>query len=117
MDVVSQFAEILPGVADSPAHPFGGFVVNFNVAMKIHRDVKNKNFCVVIVITEDCQGGDLCLEELKVKFSFASVNVIIFLFIKISHFNTHFKGERASIVLHTDEAADSWGIFGIVLST
>lgn len=111
MDVVSQFAEVLPGGADSPAHPFGGFVINFNVATKIHRDVKDKNFCVVIVITEDCQGGDLCLEELGVKFSFVSGDVIIFPSVKISHFNTHFKGERASIVLHTDGAADSWVMF------
>jgi hypothetical protein len=83
-------------------------VVNFNVATKIHRDKKDKMFCVVIVISGECEGGELCLEELGIKFSLRSGDVIIFPSVKISHFNTHFKGERASIVLHTDHAADAW---------
>lgn len=111
VEIISQFTEVLPGGADSPTRPFGGFVINFNVATKIHRDEKDKNFCVVIVISENCQGGDLCLEELGVKFSLTSGDVIIFPSVKISHFNTHFRGERASKVLHTDGAADSWVSF------
>lgn len=70
-------------------------MINFNMATKIHRDEKDKNFCVIIVISENCRGGDLCLEELGVKFSLASGDVIIFPSEKISHFNTHFKGGKS----------------------
>jgi len=37
-----------------------------------------------------------------------SGDVIIFKSAKISHFNLHYIGKRASLVFHTDRAARSW---------
>jgi hypothetical protein len=63
MEIVSQFAEALHADAETLAGPFGGFAINLNVATKIHSD-HDRRFCVVLAITGDCQGGELCLEEL-----------------------------------------------------
>ena len=107
MEIISQFAEVLPADAESTAGPFGGFVVNFNVATKIHRD-NDRCICVVLVISEDCLGGDLCLEEFGIRFSLINGDVVAFPSQKISHFNTHFLGKRISIVFHTDADSKSW---------
>lgn len=107
MEIVSQFAEVLPADAESHAGPFAGFVINFNVSTKIHRD-KDRRFCVVLIVSENCEGGDLCLEEVGLKLSLRNGDVVAFPSQKISHFNTHFDGERASIVLHTDADCEGW---------
>ena len=107
MEIVGQFAEVLPVDGESPAAPFAGFVINFNVATSIHRD-NDRGFCVVLVVSENCQGGALCLEELGIKLDLANGDVVIFPSQKISHFNTHFKGERVLIVFHTDAESEVW---------
>jgi hypothetical protein len=108
IQAVCEFASVLPAGAGSPAFPFGGFVINFNVCTKIHRDWKDKGFCVVLVISEHCQGGDLCLEEAGIRLSLATGDAIAFASSDISHFNMHYKGERVSIVFHTDSAGEAW---------
>ena len=82
-------------------------MINFNVATKIHRD-KDRCICVVLVVSEDCSGGDLCLEELGIRFSLINGDLVAFPSQNISHFNTHFSGMRASIVFHTDADSESW---------
>ena len=62
MEIVGQFTEVLPVDGESPTAPFTGFVINFNVTTLIHWD-NDRGFCVVIVVSEDCEGGALCLEE------------------------------------------------------
>ena len=52
----------------------------------------------------------LCLEELGIKLDLANGDVVIFPSQKISHFNTHFKGERVSIVFHTDAKKAKCGL-------
>jgi predicted 2-oxoglutarate/Fe(II)-dependent dioxygenase YbiX len=43
-----------------------------------------------------------------IKLDLDNGDVIIFPSQKISHFNTHFKGERVSIVFHTDGDSKTW---------
>jgi predicted 2-oxoglutarate/Fe(II)-dependent dioxygenase YbiX len=100
--------EILPCHEISPAYPFGGFVMNFNVSTLIHRDWKDLNLCMVIVISENYQGGELALLEPGVLLELRNGDMVIFPSSKISHFNMHYSGERASLVFHTDSAAKSW---------
>lgn len=107
MEIVGQFAEVLPADGECPAAPFAGFVINFNVATKIHRD-NDRGFCVILVISENCEGGALCLEELGIKLKLANGDFAIFPSQKISHFNTDFKGERVSLVFHTDADSELW---------
>ncbi|KAL6301707.1 hypothetical protein BKA93DRAFT_712769, partial [Sparassis latifolia] len=56
------YADVLPGNTASPVYPFSGFVVNLNVATRPHRDVKDLNVCLVLVIGSHI-GGELCLVE------------------------------------------------------
>ncbi|KAF8955785.1 hypothetical protein BDZ97DRAFT_1606480, partial [Flammula alnicola] len=35
-DIIGQYADVLPAGGFSPAYPFSGFVINFNVCTRIH---------------------------------------------------------------------------------
>lgn len=105
--VLSADAEVLPGNARSVVHPFLSLVVNLNVATLAHRDRKDKSLCVVLVIG-DFKEGDLCLYEPGLVLSLRNGDFVAFLSSRITHFNLHFEGRRASIVLHTDCEFDKW---------
>ena len=100
-------AEILPGNAHSPVHPFLSLVINLNVATLAHRDSGDKSLCVVMPIG-DFSGGDLCLYEPGIVLSLRSGDFVAFPSFQITHFNLHYTGCRASIVLHTDKAFKDW---------
>lgn len=105
---LAQYVEILPCHQISPAYPFGGFVLNLNVSTLIHRDWKDLNLCMVIVISEDCIGGDLALLEPGLVLELRNGNAVLFPSGKISHFNTHYQGMRASLVFHSDSSSQGW---------
>lgn len=107
-EVIKLFADVLPAGETSPAFPFSGFVINFNVCTRIHVDKEDLNFCVVLVISEDCVGGDLCFLEPGIRLGLRNGDMVVFRSSILSHFNLHFKGMRASVVLHTDRAGMEW---------
>ncbi|KAI1790415.1 hypothetical protein LXA43DRAFT_1062202 [Ganoderma leucocontextum] len=47
---IACYADEIPGRKASPCHPFAGFVLNFNIATKGHRDGKDLKACLVIPI-------------------------------------------------------------------
>jgi hypothetical protein len=83
--------------------------VNINVITKAHRDQKDLRWCLVIALGEG-EGGELCLYEAGIVVALRTGDFILFPSGKLTHFNLHFKGKRASLVFHTDEAGDSWSI-------
>lgn len=85
-----------------------GYVLNINVTTKIHRDPNDKDICLVIVITSDCEGGELCLLEPGLVLALRNGDIIVFPSCKISHFNLHYKGRRASLVLQSDKWLSGW---------
>lgn len=97
----------LPFCERSPAAPFSGFVLNFNVATAAHRDVGDKHFCAVFTF-QQCVGGELGLYEPGIVLESRSGDLIIFQSCKVTHFNLHFQGIRASLVLHSDKTGDQW---------
>ncbi|KAJ7624040.1 hypothetical protein DFH06DRAFT_1008676 [Mycena polygramma] len=101
------FADILPLNTSSPAYPFAGFMFNVRVATDAHKDSKDNEECEIIFINE-CTGGELCLYELGLKLNGKTGNILIFPSSYITHFNTHFEGLRASLVLHTDREGGQW---------
>ncbi len=108
-EIIGQYADVLPAGGFSPAYPFSGFVFNFNVCTKIHRDVGDKKLCLVMAITgDDCEGGDLCFLEPGIRLQLKSGDMVLFPSAKISHYNMHFKGERASLVFHSDGSGENW---------
>jgi hypothetical protein len=104
---LSEAADSLPGNEQLAAYPFSGLVLNFNGATRIHRDWDDKDICVVIV-TSNCTGGSLVLKELGLVLDLKNGDMVTFRSAKLSHFNLHFRGLRASLVLHSDRSLDSW---------
>lgn len=107
-DVIAQFADVLPAGGFSPAYPFTGFVINLNVTTKLHRDTGDLNFCLVMVISEDCTGGDLCFLEPGIRLELGHGDIVLFRSKELSHYNMHFRGKRASIVFHSEAAGQEW---------
>lgn len=106
--LLQQWVDVLPGNQFSPAYPFGGFVVNLNVATRAHRDHKDfRRLCLIIVIS-DCKGGELALVEPGVVLELQSGDMVLFRSADLTHFNLDFQGFRASMVMHSDGAAQSW---------
>lgn len=54
------------------------------------------------------EGGDLCFQETHIRLPLRNGDMVIFPSHKISHFNLDFKGERASLVFHSDRSGDKW---------
>jgi hypothetical protein len=106
--VISLFADVLPAGGTSPAYPFGGYTINFNVSTRIHRDGEDLRFCVVLVLMDGCEGGDLCILELGLRLTLRHGDLVVFRSDILSHFNLHFKGKRVSIVMQTDKAGMGW---------
>ncbi|KIY43172.1 hypothetical protein FISHEDRAFT_54036, partial [Fistulina hepatica ATCC 64428] len=102
------FAGVLPCNTNSPVYPFGGFVLNFNISTKIHRDHMDvRTGCGVLVIGVH-KGGHLCLLEPGIVIGAWNGDFIFFLSRNITHFNLHYSGKRASIVFHTDIDSSKW---------
>jgi hypothetical protein len=99
--------ETLPHSGVSPVYPFAGYVLNMNVSTRIHRDVGDQDICLILVVS-DCQGGELVLLEPGLVLDLQNGDVVIFTSKDISHFNLHFVGRRASLVLHTDNCSKNW---------
>ncbi|KAJ7490347.1 hypothetical protein B0H11DRAFT_1912329 [Mycena galericulata] len=104
---VSVFADVLPLNVFAPAYPFSGFALNLRVATDGHRDPLDKDYCLIIIISE-CEGGELCLYELGLVAGLKTGDVFIFPSCYVTHFNLHFNGLRATLVLHTDRHGDQW---------
>ncbi|KAL0569246.1 hypothetical protein V5O48_012720 [Marasmius crinis-equi] len=106
-DHIRMFADLLPNDAYSPIHPFGGIVINFNIASTFHRDPKDEQICLVMCIS-DCVGGELVLYEPGMVLRLRCGDAVIFRSTQISHFNQHYIGQRASFVMSTDSAGKAW---------
>ncbi|KAF6743154.1 hypothetical protein DFP72DRAFT_1101957 [Ephemerocybe angulata] len=71
-EILSQFIDRLPCNFLSPVDPFAGFVLNLNVATRIHRDRGDSDICLVLVFSDaekrsdqvQWQDGALCFQEL-----------------------------------------------------
>lgn len=107
-EVIKLFTDVLPAGGSSPAFPFGGFIINVNVSTLIHRDEEDLKLCLILIISEDSQGGDLCFFEPGLRVGLKHGDMVAFRSEILGHFNLHFSGKRASIVLHTDKAGMEW---------
>ncbi|KAK0442065.1 hypothetical protein EV421DRAFT_1711006 [Armillaria borealis] len=104
--LLEGFTDHLMMNEDSAAHLFGGFVLNFRACMSMHRDTGDYLICIIIPFGE-FEGGKLCLFKPGLVLRLLSWDAFIFRSVDITHFNLHYSGVRASLVLHTDrEAAD-----------
>ncbi|KAI0061384.1 hypothetical protein BV25DRAFT_1805829, partial [Artomyces pyxidatus] len=102
-------AEAVPGNHSnaSAVYPFTGFVVNLNVATRAHREAGNPILSVLLPLGE-FEDGALVLLEPGLVLPLRSGDLAAFPSCRITHFNRHFTGLRASIMLHTDDALEVW---------
>lgn len=100
-------AAILPGNNVSAVSPFAALVVNLNVVTRAHRDRQDDGVCLVLPIGE-FEGGELCLVEAGLVIPLRNGDFAVFPSCKLTHFNLHYTGSRASIVLHTDKEMSKW---------
>jgi hypothetical protein len=59
------------------------------------------------------EGGELCLLEPGLVLELRNGDVVIFQSGQISHFNLHYSGVRASVVLNTDAAIHQYASNGM----
>src|ERR1700678_177724 len=106
-NLLEAYIQILPGNDSPPYSPFLSMAININVATKAHRDPMDKAVCLVLALTNGT-GGGLVLHEPGIVADLKNGDIIIFKSSKITHFNLHYTGFRASIVLHSDKEFDRW---------
>jgi len=99
--------KVLP-LEEHPGHyPFTSMVLNVNALLDAHRDPQDDRYCVVIPIG-DFTGGDLVLYEPRISIALESGCPVIMNSKLLTHFNQHYKGKRASLVLHVDKLISSY---------
>lgn len=108
-DDLELFVNVLPLQEQSPAHPWGGFVININVSTSAHRDVGDKGVCAVFTFRR-CEGGEIVFFEAGIVLESGDGDLVIFPSADLTHFNLHFQGLRSSLVLHSDRTGDDWGL-------
>ncbi|KAG2747734.1 hypothetical protein P692DRAFT_20737377, partial [Suillus brevipes Sb2] len=91
----------------SPVLPFLSLVFNINVATKGHRDSGDLDLCLVLPIG-NFEGGFLAMKEPGLVVELLQGDFIVFQSARVTHFNTHYQGKRASMVLHTDKEIQHW---------
>lgn len=104
---LSRYTSCLPGDEFVAGYPFGGIVLNLNIATKIHRDPEDLDLCLITVISQ-CTGGELVMYEPGLVLGQRNGDMAVFPSGDISHFNMNFKGFRSSLVFHSDAASESW---------
>jgi len=82
-------------------------VLNINVVTQSYCDPKDLRVCLVLVIGQH-MGGELCLFEPGLVLRLRNGDMVLFPSGHITHFNLHYKGLRASLVLHSDGAGKAW---------
>lgn len=88
------------------SYPFSSMVINFNVVTNGHRDAQDLKACLVLVVG-DHEGGEVCLAEPGLVLPLRSGDFVVFPSCAITHFNMHYIGTRASVVLHSDREGHS----------
>lgn len=108
-----MFEEVIANIDIIPLHdqtlasPFPCLVLNFNVITLLHKDPGDKRGCIVVVLGPHT-GGELCLEEPKLVLQLRHGDWVVFPSQDITHFNLHYVGMRASLVLHSDKSDQSY---------
>ena len=104
---LEAYARLLPCNNQALSAPFLGLVINLNVATAAHRDSKDDSLCLVLAVG-DYEGGELVLYEPGLVIPLQNGDFVLFPSCELTHFNLHYTGRRASIVLHTDREMAKW---------
>lgn len=70
----------------------------------IHDDGSDKGGCITVTIGPH-QGGELGIHRPKLVLETRNGDFVVFRSDFYSHYNLHYKGKRASVVIHGDKQA------------
>lgn len=97
-------ASLIPGNDSSPISPFTSLVIKVNATTLVHRDGGDAGGCIVLTIGNH-RGGEIVIYEPKLVLETRNGDVTAFPSDVYSHYNLHYRGKRASIVIHGDKQA------------
>jgi hypothetical protein len=102
------FADVMPLARQSGVWPLTGYVLNIHFRTDPHYDPMDAlGICAVGLLTK-CNGGGLVLHEARVVVDLEPLDFMFFKSSHQTHFNEHYEGRRASIVLSSDAQAARW---------
>ncbi|KAJ3748212.1 hypothetical protein EV360DRAFT_57030, partial [Lentinula raphanica] len=104
---ITGMIDIIPLHDLSPVKPFTSFVLNLNVTTLLHKDVGDKSGCIVLSIGSHT-GGELCLLEPRLALQLRHGDWVVFPSQHYTHFNLHYSGVRASLVIQSDKEGTSY---------
>lgn len=104
---ISANIDIIP-LQDQPlGSPFPCLVLNLNLVTLLHKDKGDKDGCIIAVLGPH-SGGELCISEAGLVLELIHGDWTVISSQKLGHFNLHYKGKRASLVIHVDKSAVSY---------
>ncbi|KAJ3965340.1 hypothetical protein EV361DRAFT_1020368 [Lentinula raphanica] len=104
---INGMIDIIPLHDLSPVKPFTSFVLNLNVTTLLHKDHGDKSGCIVLSIGSHT-GGELCLLEPRLALQLRHGDWVVFPSQHYTHFNLHYSGVRASLVIQSDKEGTSY---------
>lgn len=102
-----EYEESLPLGIMSAASPFTGFVSNIAPCTLIHRDRDLKDLCMDYT-SGNFSGGELVLYQARLVVQFRAGTGGGFASHSLDHFNLEYKGNRGSVIMHTERCGSTW---------
>lgn len=99
--------DIFPLQDTSAMKPFTSVVINLNGITVAHKDEGDEGGCIIIVLGSFV-GGELALYEPRVVLNVQHGGVVTFRSRDYTHFNLHYDGIRASVVIHSDRTGEAF---------
>jgi hypothetical protein len=101
--------DVLPLASNLGVHPLSGWVLNIAASTHAHVDPMDlADFCGAFLLTDGVQGGSVCLHQAGLVCHMRAGDGALFCSRTQSHFNLHFKGKRASIILQSCKDLLNW---------
>lgn len=73
----------------------------------LHKDNGDLDGCIIAVVGPH-SGGELCIAEAGLVLELIHGDWAVISSRKLTHFNLHYNGRRASLVLHSDKSGVSY---------
>ena len=78
-------------------------MININATTLVHKDSGDSGGCIILTIGDHRGGGEIGSYEPKLVFETRNGDFTVFHSNFYSHYNLHYVGKRASIIIHGDK--------------
>ena len=101
------YCDVQPMDRNIPTSPFSGFFLNLCVATDGHTDPNDHGPCAIFTVGP-YKGGQLVLDDIGLVIDLQPGQVLFFPSRFVTHYNLHFHGLRASVVMSFDKDGLKW---------